>query len=377
MAIKKEEKYVNHEMVILARESRGLTQNDLAKKLSITQGALSRIEGGLRGMTDDSLKKLAQELGYPTNFFKQKRPIYGIGLVEVFHRKRQSVGMKTMSKVYSLIDIRTSELSRLLKDVVVGDFDIPQINLDDYDGSPKEIAKLVRAKWKLPHGPIQNLTSSIENARGIVIPFDFETTKIDAISHWPPGLIPLFFVNKFAQTDRMRFTLAHELGHIVMHQDHATPTVEQEANDFAAEFLMPEREIRPYLHNISIEKLATLKPYWKVSMAALLKRALDLRTITPRHGRTLWMHLSKAGYKVREPMEIDIPEETPALLKEIIQVHTVDMGYSSQELAKKLNLFEKELQDTYFDRESHIQLLIQEAEGIIKAKSGLLRKLWV
>lgn len=367
--MKEKEKQINHEMVILARESRGYTQKELAKELSITQGGLSRIESGIRGMTNASLKKMSEVLGYPVNFFTQKRTVYGVGLLEVFHRKRQSLGIKTMSKVYSLIDIRTTEISRMIKGVEIDELDFPQYNMEDYDGSAKEIARLVRAKWRLPHGPIQNLTAVLENARGIIIPFDFETTKIDAISHWPPGLPPLFFINKYIPTDRIRFTLAHELGHIVMHQNLATPDVEEQANEFAAEFLMPERDIRPYLTDLSIEKLASLKPFWKVSMAALLKRAIDLQIITPRHGRTLWMQISKAGYKVREPMDLDIPPEPSRLLGEIVKVHTDDMGYNVQELAKVLNLFERELQDIYLDKDERVRLLIKEAEDIIKNNS--------
>ena len=150
---------------------------------------------------------------------------------------------------------------------------------------------------------------------GIVIPFDFETNSIDAVSHWPPGVPPLFFVNKFIPTDRMRFTLCHELGHIIMHQKTPNPEIERQANEFASELLMPERDIRPYLVDISIDKLASLKPYWKVSMSALLKRSVDLNVITQRHGRTLWMQISQAGYKVREPIELDLPNESPTLLK--------------------------------------------------------------
>jgi Zn-dependent peptidase ImmA (M78 family)/DNA-binding XRE family transcriptional regulator len=359
------EKKINHEMVILARESRGFTQKELAKRLNITQGALSRIESGLLGMEDSTLNKMSNVLNYPVSFFMQKRPIYGVGLVEVFHRKRQSVGIKTLDKVYSLIDIRTTEISRLLKGVDLGEVDFPYFNIDDYDGSAGEVARFVRAKWRLPHGPIQNVISVFEHARGIIIPFDFETNTIDAISHWPPGLPPLFFVNKYIPTDRMRFTLCHELGHIVMHQKSPTPDSEKQANAFAAEFLMPERDIKPYLVNLSIEKLASLKPYWKVAMSALLKRAVDLNVISQRHGRTLWMQMSKAGYKAREPMELDVSPESPTLLKEVLKVYIGNMGYNTSELAKMLNLFEIELEDTYLDKSDRQYLILKEAENII------------
>lgn len=366
--MEEKDKLINHEMMILARESRGLTQSDLAKRLAITQSALSRIESGLRGITNPGLKQLSEVLGYPVSFFTQTRPIYGVGLVEVFHRKRQNIGIKTMNKIYSLIDIRTSEISRLLKGVDIGDIDFPTFNIDDFDCSATEIARLIRAKWRLPHGPVQNLTSIFENARGIIVPFDFKTSRIDAVSHWLPGLPPLFFMNKYVPTDRMRFTLSHELGHIMIHQKTPSPEIERQANEFAAEFLMPDKDIRPYLVDLSIDKLASLKPYWKVSMSALLKRSVDLEAITARHGRTLWMQLSKAGYKVREPMELDLPPEIPTLLKEIVNIHIDDMGYGSSELASMIRLYEKEFQEVYLDKSEKTKLIIKEAEDIIRGK---------
>jgi len=360
------EKKINYEMVIIARESRGFTQKELSKQLRITQGALSRVESGLLNLDESTLKRLSDILGYPVNFFTQKRKIYGVGLVEIFHRKRQTISIKTMDKIYSLIDVRTAEISKLLKGVELPNVDFPTFNIDDYDGSAKEVARLVRAKWLIPHGPIQNLTNYFEHAGGIILFFDFETNSIDAISHWLPGIPPIFFINKFMTADRMRFTIAHELGHMVMHQHEPNLEIERQANEFASELLMPEREIRPYLTNLSVEKLASLKPYWKVSMAALLKRAVDLKIVTPRHGRTIWMQLSKSGYKIREPMELDLQFEQPTLLKEIIDVYTHKMNYSILELAKMLNLFESEFQDIYIDKNEQIKLALEEVEHILK-----------
>jgi len=331
----------------------------------MSQGALSRIEGGLRGMTTSSLKALSHITGYPPTFFSQKRLVYGVGLIEVFHRKRQSVTNRTLDKAYSLIDIRTSEISKLLKGVDISAIEIRSIDINDYDGSAEEVARIVRAGWHLPHGPIQNLTAVLERARGIVIPFDFGTSSIDAISHWPTKMPPLFFVNKYAPTDRLRFTLSHELGHMVMHMKSPNPEIEHQADAFAAEFLMPKKDILPYLSNLSLETLATLKPFWKVSMGALIRRAVDLGTISQRHSRTLWMQMSKAGYRVREPMELDLLPETPTLLKEIVDVHVHNLKYSIPELAKMLHLFEDEVQDIYFNRSLEVRAAIEEAESIV------------
>jgi Zn-dependent peptidase ImmA (M78 family)/transcriptional regulator with XRE-family HTH domain len=355
------EKKINNEMVILARESRGLTQKELAERLNITQGALSRIEAGLLN-TDSGIDKLSKVLEYPVSFFTQKRQIYGLGLVEVFHRKRQSVGVKTLNKIYSLIDIRRNEISRLLRGVDIGTIDFPSFSLEDY--SPSEIARMVRAQWRVPHGPVYNVTMLIEKARGIIIPFDFETSKIDGISYWLPSLPPLFFINRFIPSDRIRFTDCHEMGHIVMHQKAPTPEVEDQANEFAAEFLMPERDIKPFLVDLSVEKLASLKPYWKVSMSALLKRAIDLQAISPRHGRTLYMQLSKAGYRSQEPIILD-PEQ-PTLLKELLKVYVDDMGYSGNELAKMINLHEEEFRSIYVDKSLGDSFVLNQVDNILK-----------
>ncbi|MFX5225882.1 ImmA/IrrE family metallo-endopeptidase, partial [Acinetobacter baumannii] len=88
-----------------------------------------------------------------------------------------------------------------------------------------------------------------------------------------PGLNPCIFIDKNMPSDRQRFTLAHELGHAIMHKL-PSENMEDEANRFASALLMPSKDIRPYLTGkITLEKLATLKLVWKVSMNALLKTA--------------------------------------------------------------------------------------------------------
>lgn len=366
------EKRINPEMVILARESRGLTQRELAERLSVSPGWLSRVEGGLRGVQDMKLRQLSEVLDYPVDFFVQKEPIYGLGITEVFHRKRRIVAEKTLNKIYSQINIRRMNLIKMLRGVEIGEINIRPIHMDEFDGNAKDVARLVRARWHLPHGPIQNLMKAFEDARGIVISMDFRTNTIDAISYWPPDTPPLFFVNVYSPSDRLRFTLCHELGHIIMHQDAMfTPDIEKQADEFASEFLMPEIEIRPYLTDLYLEKLATLKQFWKVSMAALLKRATDLGVITHRQSRTLWMQMGKAGYRTREPVELDLPVEKPSLEKEIVDTYIEDMGYTISELGKLLCLSTKEVMNDYIGSEQRLRdkerrAIVGEAERIIK-----------
>lgn len=363
--------HLNPKMITLARESRGFTQKELSERLSVTPGWLSRVEGGLRGIQEQHLKKLSRILDYPVEFFYLKQPIYGPGITEVFHRKRQSLSEKMLCKIHANINVRTMNISELLNGVDIGDVEIRPIELSDFDGSAKEVARIVRASWNVPRGPIDNLTSLIENARGIVIPCDFTTNKIDAVSRWPIGMPPLFFVNKHIPSDRLRFTLCHELGHIIMHQNTVDPFMESQADEFSAEFLMPEKEIRPYLTNVTLDKLAVLKPYWKVSMAALLKRATDLGVISARHARTLWMNIGKAGYRVREPVELDISPEPPFLQDEIVNVYLDDMEYTVSELGNLLKLFDNDVSEMYLSspekaKNEEYHAAVKEFEKIVK-----------
>lgn len=364
-------KRINQEMIVLARESRGMTQKELAQLLAVSSGWLSRVEGGLRGIKDEELLKLTEILGYPIDFFVQKEPRYGLGVTEVFHRKRRSVTDKTLTKVYAQISIRTMHLSKLLRGLEFGDVSIRPIDLEEFQGNPGDVARLARASWHVPKGPIQNSIEMIECHGGIVIPFDFETGNIDAISNWTLDMPPLFFVNVHIPTDRLRFTLCHELGHVIMHQHSVDPNMERQAHEFAAEFLMPEREIRPYLTDLSLEKLATLKPYWRVSMAALLMRARDLGEITPRRSRDLWMQMGKAGYRKREPIEVDIPKESPALQQQLVSVYRGEMKYSASELGRLLCLSKREVCSIYLDSDEPLEdedgkAAVEEVENIMR-----------
>ncbi len=239
------------------------------------------------------------------------------------------------------MEIRFRHITALLRAVEIT-CTVPHLDVDEYDGHVEEIARLVRERLHISRGPIQDLTKAVEDAGILVIPIDFETKRVDAISRWIPGLPPLFFVNMHSPKDRYRFSLAHELGHIVMHEL-PNPDIEDQANRFAAEFLLPEREISSELSNLNLTKLAILKRYWKVSMAAILMRAQALNTVTANRARYLWAQMAKAGYKTREPAELDVQGEQPHLLDKLIEKHRQELGYSIDDLSEMLALKKEEL----------------------------------
>jgi Zn-dependent peptidase ImmA (M78 family) len=142
----------------------------------------------------------------------------------------------------------------------------------------------------------------------------------------------IIFINNNQPTDRKRFTLCHALGHIIMHNYSVSSQIENEADRFAGEFLMPANEIRHQLINLDIPKLANLKRYWGVSMAALIMRAKHLEVISDYEETQLWKRMSARGYRLSEPFEPSIKDEAPELLKKIISLYKTQLHYSDQQL---------------------------------------------
>ncbi|MBL9004710.1 MAG: ImmA/IrrE family metallo-endopeptidase [Myxococcales bacterium] len=335
---------VNYKMVTLARQSRGLTQSEMAERLGVTQSKLSKIEGGLLSVSGDMLTGFSKLLDYPVSFFMRQDEIYGIGSSLLFHRKRENVPAKTLDCMHAMINIRRIEISRMLLSLNPPPCKVKRLLIDEFDGNVERIAAIVRDAWMLPRGPVDNLTRRIESAGGIIIKCNLGTRQIDAIGHWPPAMPPMIFVNQDIPADRYRFTVAHELGHLVMH-DSPNPDMEAQADRFAAEFLMPTEQILPDLYNITLPKLAELKAYWKVAMSSLLRKARDCNRISQNQYKYLTIQMSKMGYRTSEP--VILPSEEPTVLDGLTQLHLTSLGYSIDELTRIMDLNKEECTSIY------------------------------
>lgn len=334
---------VNPSMIVLARESRGLTQSELASKLKIGQGHLSKIENGLLDISDNILSDLAKILHYPKKFFFKNAQVYPPGLA--FYRKYKTLHKKVQCKICAMANMSRLHVERMILSVDIERNNIPNCDLVEYE-TAENVASALREYWTIPYGPIKNMIRVIEDAGVIVKLADIGTKAFSGMSMPASEVYYLILINENMPWDRIRWTIAHELGHIVMHKL-PTPNMEEEADQFASEFLMPASVIRSELTDLSLVKLADLKPRWKVSMAAILRRALTLNTITERQYRYFWMRMSSLGWKTREPVELDVPAEPPSLIREFISVHFDDFNYSPEELCQVLDVEEDEFLQLY------------------------------
>lgn len=321
----------NPGMVALARESRGWTQKQLADAIGVSQTTICKYELGSVAPTEQDIESIADATSFSPSIFSQADQIYSLGNSLIFHRQRVRIPMKVQRRIQAEINIRHMQIVRLLRSVE-HEHMFPSIPPEAQGNNPERVARRVRELWHVKDGPIPDMTRVVEDAGGIVVLVDFGTRLIDGVHLWISGTPPVFFMNRDVPGERFRFSLAHELGHAVMHHSSALDDVEDQAQLFASEFVMPRATIRLDLRGLNLESAARLKRVWKVSMAALIMRAGHLREIGEATRRRLFSHLSARGYRMNEPWPV--PLEEPATFSRLVNFHKADLGLTDDELRR-------------------------------------------
>ncbi len=349
-------KKFNYKSLVIARESAGVTQKRLAVELDIDQGNLSKIEQGLRDVPEDLLNKISDKLEFPIEFFYE--PIDAYSISTIYFRKHRSLPARYFTQFKSYLEIRRFHIEKLLSSVDV-DLNLEYIEPDMERITPEEIARHYRYTWKVPEGRIDNLVDIIENNGIIILKIPFNHTKLDGLTFFTSNSYPIIYLNYNQPADRLNFSLAHELGHLIMHlnfRPNSDRNVELEAHRFASEFLMPEREIKPFLKIRSIEQLADLKKMWNVSMAALLYRAYELKVITENQFKYMNIKLVKAGYKKLEPL-LGLIKHEPTLLNELLGDYLGTLNYTKDDLAQLLKVKNHYLYNHYFSPDGSFKVV--------------------
>lgn len=297
------------------RRAHGLTQADVCAKADLTQAALSRYENDQRMPDADVLSRLAGVLGVSTRFLIHEHAVRGALAVDAHMRRQRSAKASLWRTLEARLNAHRLHLSMLFEEVSMrAEQSVP--TFDPIDTPPVEAALMVRAQWRLPVGPVRHLTRWLESAGCVILEEDFGSARVDGLSQWV-GDYPVLLINRAAPTDRKRLTMAHELGHLVLHNGLASDDPEREANEFAAEFLMPAHVIKPDLRPATLGRLRDLKRVWGVSMQALFERSYSLGLVTAADRMSFYKAMNARGWKTREPDSDRLGPETPELVAAI------------------------------------------------------------
>lgn len=306
------------------RQSRGLSQTELADAVGVTQVALHRYEAGEREPRAETVTALASALGVTEMFLRHEFRLQGGVAQDAHMRKRKT----TKAGDWKLVEARLNELRMttayfLHRAPLRQEFTVPEVDMAV--ATPTEAAQMTRARWRMPSGPVMSITPWLEAAGIVVIVEEFPTPKIDGMSQWGKDSA-VMLVNALLPAHRRRLTMAHELGHLVMHDEALAgdDDVEAEANEFAAEFLMPAHMMRNELRPLrgatpqrTLSILGALKENWGVSMQALFERAFQLGIVDAEKRTAFYKMLSARRWRTKEPGDEMIIPETPRLAPSI------------------------------------------------------------
>lgn len=309
-----------------ARMYRGLTLTELAKRTEISKQSLSLYENDNNTPDYMKVRRLASELNFPYDYFFQKdsyaaktETTYFRSLASATKKDRtaQSIKLEYVAKMYEILMEFISFPEMNLPSVdFVGCDDVFECENEDAIQEIEDIAAQVRKYWDIGTGPIKDLQYLLEKNGIIVTGFDTNEDKIDAFSQRTivAGNDIYFIAVALGNRPegRIRFDMAHELGHILLHpwsEDLEAITKdefkarERQANMFASAFLLPRdsfgKDIASYPTDLKYYQF--LKNKWKVSIQAMIYRAHQLGIMSDNQYQYLMRQVSKNGWRINEP----------------------------------------------------------------------------
>lgn len=304
------------ERLQLAREFRGMTQQQLGERVAASTSLISLCESGKkRSPAPDLVEACAAVLGFHSGFFYLKlEDTFREEECSFRHRRSTTERLKNQIRAHAtLIGMVIDRLRNL--------FRFPALNLPHLPAGndPEAIeaaAEKCRAHWGLGlDTPIMHVGRVLEHAGVVIVPHLVQSSKVDAFSRY--GRICVIFLNQMvSSTSRWNFDIAHECGHLVMHPGIPTGTVETEkaADRFASAFLLPRRAFSREFGRgpLSWKRVFELKRRWFTSAAAIVRRAYDLGLISAVEYRHGYQYMSAKGWTKGEPYEPQFQE--PELL---------------------------------------------------------------
>lgn len=324
----------------IARKRQMLNKKGFAELIGVSQHTSGRWENGENEPTTDNIQMFAKALNFPPDFF------YGDDVEEPTSASFRSQTSMTASVRDAAL--AAGSIGFMLSDWVEERFDLPKVNVPDLHlFEPEVAARVLRGEWALGEKPISNMIGLMESKGVRVLSLAQNTVKVNAFSLWRKQR-PYTFLNTFKSAESSRFDAAHELGHLVLHQDgeHTGRSAEDQANQFASAFLMPNADVRAVLPKASyLGELIQAKKRWRVSLAALAHRMHKLELISDWKYRDFCIEISTRGYNKQEPQPIE--REVSVVWQQVLQALWLERTTQTH-IARSLYVPESEINDLIF-----------------------------
>lgn len=327
----------------VARKRRGLTLSSLSRLTGVSRQMLSAYANGSKEPTVATAGALATALKIRLEF------LYAPEIDEIPEGAASFRARTKLTATQRDGALGAGAIAILISEWIEERFRLPVNDLPTLPKlRPEQAAEVVRARWGLGQRSIDNVVHLMESRGVRVFSLAEEFLDVDAFSLYHDGR-PFMWLNTRKSGERGRFDAAHELGHLVLHSEEREPSgpaQEEEANRFAAAFLMPASAVMgASLAHASAVRILQAKRLWNVSAMALTHRIHELGLSTDWEYRQACVSLSRMGYRSGEPN--GVPRESSQLLNKVFQAVREDLG-SPHKVAVDLSITIDELNEHVF-----------------------------
>lgn len=347
-----------------ARVSRGLSMVELSELVSVSKQAISQYEMGKNAPSKLILNSIASVLKYPVSFFYKPVPANENASSAVFFRSKKTTRVKALNAAREKIEIFREINDYLEKYVDFPSLDLPKITYEDDGINPidneqiEKYAMVLREHWKLGKGPIDNLINIVQKNGIMVSKMKLRLNKLDAFSVWFDNK-PFIFLSSDKDTNvRIRFDIAHEIGHLLMHADYYSEEdlknkaiyekLENEADRFAGAFLLPKDTFSKDVFSTSIDHFIQMKAKWKVSISCMIYRCDTLGILSSNQIKYLKDQMTTRVYWRKEPLDNEMPIEKPFAHKQAIMLLLDNNIITPSQLIEKTGCSAEELEQYCF-----------------------------
>ncbi len=323
-----------------ARKAQGLSLRELAGKIGLSHAAIKKYEDNQTIPSSTILIKLAKALHVKVEYFF--RPThFELNNIQYRHLADMPSNHKIEieAKIFDNVE-RRIELESLFPSFLIANYSQPKLPELQSEQEIEALADNIRKQWNLGLDPIPDLIDACEN-QGIKV-FRFDNShypKFDGLAAFINNNIPVIVISSPWPGDRQRFTLAHELGHLLLAGQLANHLDEEKCcNRFAGAFLLPKKSLLQILGNhrnyIEPRELSILKEEFGISMLSILHRIEDAGIISNKLYSQLRSQFNAHGWDKKEPGN-PYPEEITNSFEQMV-FHALAENFIGESKAAEL-----------------------------------------
>ncbi len=304
-----------------ARIAKGLSLRALADSVGVSHNAIQKYEKNQMMPDSEVLLKISDCLSIRMDYLFRDSDV---DLGQVAFRCKSNVPEKWKNSVKEKArDIleRYIEIESYFPDTDSSSSEFPRIEIQTHVAdSIESAANRLRNEWNLGQMPIAHILEFVEE-KGVKIVFIKapDQSKFDGLCGWigDDHKIPVIVLDERWPADRIRFTTAHELGHLVLNDDD-----EKTANRFAGAFLYPKesvmRDFGVKRSKVDWFELAESKSRYGISMQGVMYRLFDLGVISGNYFRNLLITFKVKGWHNNEPRKLPPDMEKVSRMKRLL-----------------------------------------------------------